>query len=76
MNVARGDRLYWVAEEDGTARVAGRPGLLEERAAPAGSEWPESFWNCIGAIADDPTFEAPEELPWELDAPLPSFDEE
>ena len=30
--------------------------------------WPEEFFEAIGSI-DDETFEAPEELPWSLDAP-------
>jgi post-segregation antitoxin (ccd killing protein) len=35
--------------------------------------WPEEFFELIGSCKDCP-IEEPEEIPWELDAPRPSFD--
>lgn len=46
--------------------------VLQDRTA--NGQWPQGFFDLYGALADDPTFVEPPELPWDANRPIPSFD--
>ena len=48
--------------------------VLQEQAENKG--WPEGWFDLYGSLADDDSFQEPEDLPYELDRPIPTFDED
>jgi len=55
------DRVESAARSEGSS-VSGWARRHLDAACRAGSEWPADFFDLFGSAADDPSFEAPEEI--------------